>query len=111
MGKMLLGIAAGIAACAAGPALAGGSGDSFGGGDRFVVNSNGFGGNHHDRRRNDEIGIWVNAGEWARYNNEPFKSDSFNGWWHDRPDRAYPAWMRNNQDCAKRWYSGSTLRC
>src|SRR4030095_15325620 len=28
-----------------------------------------------------------------------WRENSFNDWWHDRPDRAYPAWMRNNQNC------------
>ena len=63
------------------------------------------------RRYHCSNGIWVNGGEWAKYNNQTFASDSFNGWWHDRPDRAYPAWMRNNQNCARQWYAGSTLRC
>jgi hypothetical protein len=65
-----------------------------------------------DRRRGDgSLGVWVNGGEWARYNNPAWQSSGFNDWWHDRPDRAYPAWMRNNQDCAKHWYAGSALRC
>lgn len=57
------------------------------------------------------LGVWVNGGEWALYNNQSWQSDGFNDWWHDRPDRAYPAWMRNNQNCARQWYAGSTLRC
>jgi hypothetical protein len=51
------------------------------------------------------------GGEWALYNNRSFDSDSYNGWWHDRPDRAYPAWMRRNQDCQRPWFSGDTLTC
>jgi len=114
MHKMLLGLA-GIAALST-PALA----DGFGGNspnntNGFVVISGGGGfGDRHDGRRRDnngDSGVWINGGEWARYNNRPFEADSFNGWWHDRPDQAYPAWMRNNQDCAKPWYQGSTLRC
>lgn len=56
-------------------------------------------------------GIWVNGGEWAQHNNRSFDSDAFNDWWHDRPDRAYPAWMRGNQQCQRLWYAGSELRC
>ena len=56
-------------------------------------------------------GVWVNGGQWAQYNNPAFKSDSYNDWWHDRPDRAYPAWMRNNKNCERQWYAGATLRC
>ena len=79
---------------------------------------NGFGfpdghGGNHGRRRGDDIGIWVNGGEWARWNNQTWRSDSFNDWWHDRPDRAYPAWVRNNQmmqNC-RLYYSGGGWRC
>ena len=31
--------------------------------------------------------------------------------WHDRPDRAYPRWMSNNQDCKRLWWSGGGWRC
>jgi hypothetical protein len=117
MGRMLLGLA-GIAALAlAVPASADPgfvpqgplqgaappSGFSGGGGHGHHGGGRGGGGGGN--------GVWVNGGEWARYNNQSFASDSFNGWWHDRPDRAYPAWMRNNQDCARQWYAGATLRC
>ena len=132
MGKMLLGIAGGIAASLiATPAMAGidepfvgipGAKATVGtlGGAQpgFVVGPGHFGfGGHHDGRfgrhggSGGSGGVWVNGGEWARYNNPAFQSDSYNDWWHDRPDRAYPAWMRNNQRCEKLWYSGSTLRC
>ena len=30
---------------------------------------------------------------------------------HDRPDRAYPAWMRHNEGCPRQWYAADTLRC
>lgn len=121
MHRMLLGLAAGIAAFAiAAPALADGGGRSSGGqasanGGFFIVSGpgGGFGDGHGDRRRHHDGdgGVWINGGEWALYNNRPFQPDSFNGWWHDRPDRAYPAWMRNNQDCARPWFQGNTLRC
>ena len=50
-------------------------------------------------------------GEWALYNNRSWQADSYNDWWHDRPDRAYPAWMRRNQDCQRPWFSGNVLTC
>jgi hypothetical protein len=119
MRLILLGFAASIAAClATTPAAAGGS-NGFGGGngalpDRsFPINfgGSGFDGHHDGHHGDNNGGIWVNGGEWARYNNQSWSSDGFNDWWHDRPDRAYPAWMRNNQDCQRQWYAGSTLRC
>jgi hypothetical protein len=58
----------------------------------------------------DGLGGWY-GGEWALYNNRTWEADSYNDWWHDRPDRAYPAWMRHNQDCSRQWFSGDTLRC
>ena len=58
----------------------------------------------------DGLGGWY-GGEWALYNNRTWEADSYNDWWHDRPERAYPAWMRRNQDCARQWYSGDTLTC
>jgi hypothetical protein len=35
-----------------------------------------------------------------------WRSNSYNDWWHDRPDRAYPRWMQHNQNCERRWQSG-----
>ncbi len=65
------------------------------------------------RRRNngDEVIMDWNGGQWALYNNRSWASDSYNDWWHDNPSRAYPAWMRRNQDCARKWYAGDTLSC
>jgi hypothetical protein len=40
-----------------------------------------------------------------------WRSDSFNDWWHDRPDRAYPRWVAANQNCERKWFAGDTLRC
>ena len=51
------------------------------------------------------------GGEWAEHNNRGWDSNSYNDWWHDRPDRAYPAWMRRNQDCQRPWFAGNTLTC
>ena len=68
-----------------------------------------------DRRRravcNSDAIMDVYGGEWALYNNRSWEADSYNDWWHDRPDRAYPAWMRHNQDCQRMWFAGDTLRC
>src|SRR5437899_48378 len=63
-----------------------------------------------NRCRTDVVMDW-NGGEWALYNNRSFAPDSYNDWWHDRPDRAYPAWMRRNQDCQRQWFSGNVLTC
>ena len=77
----------------------------------------------HDRRRDrdrdfddDAIvdgGIWTYGGEWALYNNRTWEADSYNDWWHDRPDRAYPRWIQQNANCApeRMWWSGSGWHC
>jgi hypothetical protein len=40
-------------------------------------------------------------------------ADSFNDWWHDRPDRAYPRWVWHNRNCTddRLWWSGAGWRC
>ena len=45
--------------------------------------------------------------------NRSFDPDKSNDWWNDRPDRAFPRWVWNNQDCApdRMWSSGSGWRC
>ena len=76
----------------------------------------GDGDRRHDRRgRRDRdrdvlIGGWY-GGEWALYNNRSWQSDSYNDWWHDRTDRAFPRWMSRNEGCEKPWYSGNVLVC
>ncbi len=75
-------------------------------------------GGHGDRRRRDgrfddgaAIGTWVDGGQWALYNNRSWESDSYNDWWHDRPDRAFPRWVQNNQFCERKYWSGGNWRC
>jgi hypothetical protein len=63
------------------------------------------------RHRRSDVDIVTYGGEWALYNNRSWESDSYNDWWHDRPDRAYPRWMSNNKDCARMWWSGGGWRC
>ena len=40
-----------------------------------------------------------------------WRADSFNDWWHDRPDRSMPRWVRHNQNCERMWWSGGGWRC
>jgi hypothetical protein len=69
----------------------------------------------HDGRRDGRFDCAVVGGAFAYdYSsdiNRSWDSDSFNDWWHDRPDRAYPRWMQKNQNCDRMWYSADTLRC
>jgi hypothetical protein len=60
---------------------------------------------------------WAYAdGSWALYNNRSWEPNSYNDWWHDRPDRAYPRWvteqrMRGTCDPDRMWWSGSGWHC
>ena len=40
-----------------------------------------------------------------------WRPESFNDWWHERPNRAYPAWMARNQQCERQYWSGGGWRC
>ena len=73
-------------------------------------------GNRHRRgdmhRRGDgNMVLETYGGEWALYNNRSWESNSYNDWWHDRPDRAYPRWITQNQGCERKWFSGDMLHC
>jgi len=83
----------------------------------------GDGGHRGDRRDNHrrhggDSGFFVeyDAGAWALYNNRSWDSGSFNDWWHDRPDRAYPRWVQEQRrsgtcDPDRMWWSGSGWHC
>ena len=80
-------------------------------------------GDRHHMRRDGGFGCsafggsWVyDDGEWARYNNRSWNSDSYNDWWHDRPDRAYPRWVQEQRmqgtcEPDRMWWSGSGWHC
>jgi hypothetical protein len=119
---MLLGVAAAIAATSLAAPAAAREGRAFVGipaGHSGHMNGQAHGGwrrgdGNRDRRSLNQglvAGDWYGGEEWAIDNNRAWDSDSYNDWWHDQPWRAYPAWMRNNQDCQRRWFSGDTLRC
>jgi hypothetical protein len=66
----------------------------------------------HHRPRDGGVVPWGwDDGDWAYYNNRTWQSDSFNDWWHDRPDRAFPRWMQHNENCERLWWSGGGWRC
>jgi hypothetical protein len=75
----------------------------------------------HHGRRDGRVNCVVDSyayadGEWALYNNRSWEPDSYNDWWHDRPDRAYPRWVqeqrsRGSCDPDRMWWSGSGWHC
>ncbi|HEU0310650.1 MAG TPA: hypothetical protein VFR36_05480 [Sphingomicrobium sp.] len=69
----------------------------------------GHGDRRRDRGRDDGVFFYDYYREYQ--GDTAWKSDSFNDWWHDRPDRAYPRWVSNNQKCERKWWAGDSLRC
>ena len=111
--RALLGIAAAtlaVIAIPAGPAAAEDSDRAFTGIPSTSVDS-GFGkGFRHDRRRlrgTDTVLVYDRDYQ----GNSAWKPNSFNDWWHERPNRSYPAWVQRNEACDRQWWSGTTLRC
>ena len=97
-------------------------GSSFAGRDFAICGRGDFGDRdghhgHRDGRVNCVVDSYAYAdGEWALYNNRSWNSDSYNDWWHDRPDRAYPRWVqeqrsRGSCDPDRMWWSGSGWHC
>jgi len=45
--------------------------------------------------------------------NRSWAPNSYNDWWHDRPDRAYPRWVQHNEGCdeGRVWQGGGVWRC
>jgi hypothetical protein len=74
---------------------------------------------HGDRMRHDRHhrgGYDAFGGSWGWYDpnlNRSWDSDSYNDWWHDRPDRAYPRWVQRNEGCdeGRLWQGGGVWRC
>jgi hypothetical protein len=75
-----------------------------------------FGHRHHGHDGSADSVFVTYGGEWAAYNNRSWDPDSYNDWWHDRPDRAYPRWVqeaRQRGTCTpdRMWWSGTGWHC
>ena len=113
--KMMLATTVALAAACATPASAQSTashGVVIHSGSEFAQPGKGFGRfDRQDRRgRGSDVIISNWGGEWALYNNRSFESDSYNDWWHDRPDRSYPRWVATG-GCDRLWWSGGGWRC
>lgn len=60
-----------------------------------------------------DCAVFAGFGYFDQDINRSWDSDSFNDWWNDRPDRAYPRWIYHNQNCTpdRTWWSGSGWHC
>ena len=70
----------------------------------------------HDRGTVNCYGGWAYAdGEWAYSNNRSWDSNSYNDWWNDRPDRAFPRWVQEQHggpcEPDRMWWSGTGWHC
>jgi hypothetical protein len=111
--RSLFGLAAASLAVAipAGPATAGGNDRPLVGIPSTTIDS-GFGNRFRgDGRRVRGHGSDIFLGDWEYTGNQSWRPESFNDWWHERPNRSYPAWVQRNQNCARQWWSGDSLRC
>lgn len=66
--------------------------------------------------RNDERSadiLWGGYDLQSSYDATDWAPDTGNDWWHDRPDRAFPRWVRHNENCTpdRMWWSGSGWHC
>ncbi|HMI41105.1 MAG TPA: hypothetical protein VK485_07745 [Sphingomicrobium sp.] len=122
--RVVLLAAAGLIAAAAAttPAAAGGSAAAgFTGFTGVTVHHNrGFTslqslrGNRHDRRRNRGHDGFADGGFYydREYEGDTlWQAESYNDWWHERPWRAYPAWVTRNQNCERQYWSGGGWTC
>jgi hypothetical protein len=72
---------------------------------------------NHSARSGCDVGGWIyDSSQWALYNNRSWEPDSYNDWWHDRPDRAFPRWVQEQRargtcDPDRMWWSGSGWHC
>ena len=78
---------------------------------QFVSGSSSFRGDRHNRRRHRGFdgGAFLYDREYQ--GDTAWRSNSYNDWWHDRPERSHPAWMSRNQNCERLWWSGGGWRC
>ena len=66
-------------------------------------------GNGLDRRRRQGDSILIYDRDYQ--GDTAWRANSYNDWWHDRPERSFPRWMANNQNCQRMWWSGGGWRC
>lgn len=83
------------------------------GGGPFAGASRHRDGDH--RRRGDTVVLGGYGPSYSPYwgytNNRSFAPDSFNDWWHDRPDRSLPRWVGQNANCERQYSTGAGWRC
>ena len=119
MRVMLLGIAASLAATSLPAAPAEAQAAQASAGSPTTAFHGGFKADHRDGRRHHrhfrhrQFGGFNGFVAYDRdyQGDTAWRSNGFNDWWHNRPDRSYPRWVQDNQRCERMWWSGSGWRC
>jgi len=68
-------------------------------------------GRHGRYRDRGDYSFVYYGGEWARWNNRSFEPESYNDWWHERPNRSLPRWTQNNRDCRQQYWTSAGWTC
>ena len=68
-------------------------------------------GDRPHRRRHRDNDEFVFLGDREYQGDTAWRANSYNDWWHERPNRSFPRWVQNNQDCQRQWWSGGGWRC
>lgn len=66
---------------------------------------------HRDRRRGRNLDGFVYFDDREYQGDTVWRHNSYNDWWHERPNRSFPRWVQNNQNCERQWWSGAGWRC
>ena len=77
----------------------------------FRGDRRGHDGFRRDRRRDRDFGGFVYLDDREYQGDTAWRHNSYNDWWHERPNRSFPRWVKNNQNCQRQWWSGGGWRC
>ena len=64
-----------------------------------------------DRDDRRDVDLDLDFGDREYQGDTLWRSEGFNDWWHDRPDRAFPRWVAGNRDCERKYWAGGGWRC
>ena len=66
---------------------------------------------HRDRRHGRNLDGFAYFDDREYQGDTVWRHNSYNDWWHERPNRSFPRWVADNQNCDRRWWSGGVWRC
>ena len=74
---------------------------------RLVPN---FESDRFDRRLGRRSGADFYLGDREYQGDSAWRPEAFNDWWHERPLRSEPRWLRSN-NCERQYWTGGGWRC